>query len=459
MELAQNKSRIVLLVLMMIVIFMEFLDMTIVNTSIPSIARSFSVPPMSIKFAVVSYFLGLGIFIPISGWCVDKFGYKTVFVLSLFLFALASWSCAKSHNVEELTIFRFLQGVGGAYMNPVARIMMVRAYPAEKLVKIQGVIFTPAILGIVFGPFLGGALSQYASWQWIFYINIPLSILAIILGLIYIDKNEIKISNRLDIIGFILSGMAISGLTIFIESVNHYELFPKQIVFLLGAIGVLALFILYYHCKSSSNAIFNLNVLKINTISLSFLINLLIYSLNSGIVFLLPLMYQEVFHFSPYKSGALIVPISMGYFLARLFSNRIIHKFGFKKVVFYSTGIICLAVLLISLIQINTSILVIILFESLFGASFVFANSSTSALIYCGVSKKLATEVTTLDLVTKHFSTSLGIGISSFILMLIGMNIGQHSLGLKEFHYTYMIIAVLPFFATLISSQIRVNLI
>lgn len=449
-----NKNIAILPILMTVVIFMEFLDMTIVNTAVPSIAISFGVDPLSIKFAVVSYFLGLGIFLPISGWCIDKFGYKTVFSLSIFLFASASWFCARSHNVPELTIFRFLQGVGGAYMNPVARIMIVRKYPVEKLVKIQGLIYTPAILGIVLGPFLGGLLSQYASWRWIFYINIPFSVVAIILGFIYIGINEIKVSHGLDIKGFILSMMGLTGLTVFIESINHYELLSKQIVFSLGIIGGLALVGLYHHCKTSSNAIFNLNLLKINTISCSFIINLLLYTLNSGIVFLLPLMYQEVFHLSPYKSGLLIIPISVGYFLARIFSNRIIKKLKFKRVILYSSEMICLSVILISFIKPNTSIIIISIFELLLGIGFVFANSSTSVLIYLDVRKKNTTDVTTLDLVIKHFSSSLGVGIASLLLMLTGIMQNLSEFNLSLFHNTYLILALLPFIAIIVSSQI-----
>lgn len=449
-------SIIVLPILMMLVIFMEFLDMTIVNTAIPSIARSFSVHPLSIKFAVVSYFVGVGIFLPISGWCVDKFGYKVVFFFAVFLFAASSWFCAISHNVQELTIFRFLQGVGGAFMNPVARIMIVRQYPQEKLVKIQGVIFTPAILGIVLGPFLGGLLSQYLGWEYIFYINIPFSLVALVLGGIYIGKNNVAITEPLDIKGFVLSTIGLTGVIVFIESINHYELFSKQIVFAFGSIGIIAFYLLYQHCQKKVNAIFNLELLKINTIYFSFLINICIYTLNSGVVFLLPLMYQEDFNFSPYKSGVLIVPISVGYFLSRIFSNKIIHKFGFKKVIFYATGGVLLSILFISLITATTPLLLIIFFEFFLGASFVCATSSTSALIYLNMHKKQASEVTTLDLTLKHFSTSLGVGISSFILMSLGEILGQNEFSPRVFHYTYIIIAILPLIASAISSRIKI---
>jgi EmrB/QacA subfamily drug resistance transporter len=433
----------ILPVLVSIVIFMEFLDITIINTAIPSIARSFNVNPILLKFSVTSYFLSLAIFIPISGWCTDKFGTRPVFLSSVFLFVVASFLCAISQNIFQLTMFRFLQGIGGAFMNPVSRIIIVRLFPPKDLVRIQAIIFTPAMLGQVLGPFLGGLITSYLSWHWIFYINIPIGLFAIYIGNSYIEQQTYP-TNRFDSIGFILVAMSLSCLTFFIEMLNHYEIASQTTVFLTGGIGVILFLILIIHCLKTKNPIFDFAIFKIKTFRVGFSVNVSAYMTNASIAFLLPLMYQEVFHLSPAKSGTLILPIAFGYLICRSFASKIIPKLGFRRSICIASMLVGIAVILIGHIESTTSIYFLIFAEFLFGASWMIIGASTGALNYTDMPIDKTSMATSIDITFRQFFASFGIGFSAFILtsLAMGLSIDVFS-STKIFHYTFYIIAAL----------------
>ena len=244
------------------VLFMEFLDISIINTAVPSIARSFNISPILLKFSVASYFLSLAIFIPISGWCADKFGTRKIFLFSVALFTLSSLLCGISQNIWQLTIFRFLQGIGGAFMNPVARIIVLRLFPAKDIVRIQGIIFTPAMLGYVLGPFLGGIITDYLSWHWIFLINVPAGLIIIYIGRKYIVNYAEPFIKMLDLFGFFLAAFSLCLITIFIETLNHYEILSKETVFLSGITGVILFIILVWRCLNNSSPILDFALLN-----------------------------------------------------------------------------------------------------------------------------------------------------------------------------------------------------
>lgn len=424
------------------VLFMEFLDISIINTAVPSIARSFNISPILLKFSVASYFLSLAIFIPISGWCADKFGVRKTFLFSVTLFTIASLLCGLSTNIWQLTFFRFLQGVGGAFMNPVSRIIVLRLFPAKDIVRIQGIIFTPAMLGYVLGPFLGGVITDYLSWHWIFLINVPAGLTIIYIGRKHIiDYIEPHIK-KLDIFGFFLAAFSLCLITIFIETLNHYEILSKEMVFLSGIIGSILFIILVWRCLHSSSPILDFALLKIRTFKLGFYINLCMYALNASIAFLLPLMFQENFKLSPAQSGLLILPMAIAYLIFRGISSRIIRQFGFRQTLIANLTLVFIWLISLSFIQQSTSIYIIIIILFLLGASTIIAGSSTGALNYIEMPKQHTSQATSIDLTFRQFSSSMGIGISSFLLItlsnLLGINIATH--GAKVFHDTFIIL-------------------
>lgn len=202
-------------------LFMEMIDTTIINTAIPEISVAFKTHPINLKFAVTSYLISLAIFIPISGWAADRFGTKNIFLISIIIFTISSIFCGFSNSLIELSAFRAIQGFGGALMTPVARLIMVRVFPPTELVKATMYIFLPALLGPVLGPLIGGILTTYVSWRWIFFINIPIGITALYFAKKYIQNEVATNKPKLDILGFLLIGSSLACLAIAMESIGE----------------------------------------------------------------------------------------------------------------------------------------------------------------------------------------------------------------------------------------------
>ena len=401
------------------VMFMEFLDASIINTAVPSIARDFHVNPLLLKFAVTSYYLALAVFIPISGWCTDQFGTKKTFLFSITLFTFSSLACAFSTHLITLTLFRFLQGIGGAFMSPVARILIVRLFPPQDLVRIQGYVFTPAMLGHVLGPFLGGLISTYLSWHWIFYINLPAGLVVIYFAYIYVVQ-EIEVTKTpFDKVGFSLIALSLGSLTFCVEMIGHFEIVSKSIIFYFGLFGAL-LFIFYLlYSRERKNTVLDFSLLKIRTFCLVFFFNFGACMTGAAISFILPLMFQEQFGMTPAKSGFSILPIALGYLIFRLIAPRIIKKIGFRRSMQGGSFLMTILLLCISRVHPGPFLPFLYGLEFLYGGAYIVTASAAGALIYYYVPKNLLSRATALDMTFRQFSLSMGVAFCAMALTLL----------------------------------------
>ena len=194
-----NKPDIMIAFLISLAFFIELLDTTIINTSIPQMAISFNVPETAIKLAITSYLISLAIFIPISGWFADKFGSRTIFCSAIFIFTISSLFCGLSNSIYELAFYRILQGIGGALMTPVGRLIILQTFDKNDLIKIMSYISIPALFGQMIGPLLGGIITTFYSWHWIFFVNIPLGIILFSLSLKFIKNEKSIYLKKLDL--------------------------------------------------------------------------------------------------------------------------------------------------------------------------------------------------------------------------------------------------------------------
>src|SRR6202453_4108365 len=193
-------------------LFMENMDSTVISTSLPAIARALGTNPLALKLAVTSYLLALAICIPASGWTADRFGARNVFRLAIGVFVLGSIGCALSRSLDEFVLARIVQGIGGAMMTPVGRLIMVRSIDKKLLVNAMSLVTMPALVGPICGPPLGGFITTYASWHWIFLINVPIGLVGIVLASRYIANVRVEHRDPFDFVGFILSGLGLAGL-------------------------------------------------------------------------------------------------------------------------------------------------------------------------------------------------------------------------------------------------------
>lgn len=252
--------------------FMQALDATILNTALPAIAHSLNRSPLAMQSAIISYTLTVAMLIPVSGWLADRFGTRRIFTLAVSLFTLGSLACALSNSLPQLVVFRVIQGIGGAMMMPVARLALLRAYPRNELLPVLNFVAMPGLVGPILGPVLGGVLVTWATWHWIFLINIPIGIA----GLLYAHKhmpNFTTARRRFDTTGFLLFGLSLvlfsSGIELFGEKIVASWIALTVIV---TSIGLLLLYIL--HARRTPNPLISLDLFKTRTFSIGIVGNI-----------------------------------------------------------------------------------------------------------------------------------------------------------------------------------------
>src|SRR5581483_4383574 len=294
-----------------VALFMENMDSTIIATSLPAIARAIGTNPLALKLAVTSYLLSLAIFIPASGWTADRFGARNVFRLAIFVFMIGSIGCALSSSLTEFVVARIVQGMGGAMMTPVGRLILVRSIDKRLLVNAMSLVTIPALVGPICGPPLGGFITTYASWHWIFLINVPIGLLGLAMATRFTPKIAPEPTAPFDFIGFVLSGLGVGGLA-FGLSILGLEFLPLGAVAALLGVGVVATAAYVLYARRATSPILDLRLLKLPTFRASIYGGFLFRLGIGALPFLLPLLLQIGFHLNPFQSGLITFTASLG---------------------------------------------------------------------------------------------------------------------------------------------------
>lgn len=334
-------------------IFMQMLDSTILNTSLPSIAKDLNESPLNMQNAIISYVLTLALFMPVSGFLADKFGTKKVFIISLILFSLGSLLCSLSPNLTFLVIARVIQGIGGSLMTPVGKLALIKTFDKSELLKAMNFAIIPALIGPVLGPLIGGYMVDYLSWHWIFLINLPIGILGIVLSVKYMPNYFSKIID-FDFKGFLFFAAASLLLSISLEWMgNAKNITPVLLVFLMGFIFI---YLYYRHAKKEENPIFPLELFMVRTFRVGFLGNLATRLGISSIPLLIPLMIQIAYEQSAVVSGWIVAPMAITAMFGKSAVIKILNRFGYRKTLMFNTFIIGTLICLMAIPGINTSI-------------------------------------------------------------------------------------------------------
>lgn len=334
-------------------IFMQMLDSTILNTSLPSIAKDLNESPLNMQNAIISYVLTLALFMPVSGFLADKFGTKKVFIISLILFSLGSLLCSLSPNLTFLVIARVIQGIGGSLMTPVGKLALIKTFDKSELLKAMNFAIIPALIGPVLGPLIGGYMVDYLSWHWIFLINLPIGILGIVLSVKYMPNYFSKIID-FDFKGFLFFAAASLLLSISLEWMgNAKNITPLLLVFLMGFIFI---YLYYRHAKKEENPIFPLELFMVRTFRVGFLGNLATRLGISSIPLLIPLMIQIAYGQSAVVSGWIVAPMAITAMFGKSAVIKILNRFGYRKTLMFNTFLIGTLICLMAIPGINTSI-------------------------------------------------------------------------------------------------------
>ena len=441
--------------LMAISIFMQMLDATILNTALPTIAADLHVSPLNMQSAVISYALTVALLIPASGYLADRFGTKKTFIIALVVFMLGSLLCALATNLPMLVGARIIQGMGGAIIMPVPRLALLKVYEKKQLINAINYALMPALIGPILGPLVGGYLVQYASWHWIFLINIPFGIIGILCAIpimpdVYGDKP------RFDLRGFLLIAMTATGLTLALEIAPHSTAnLPWA-----GALAALSLASAYAylrHARRSDHPLFPLNLILVRTFRIGLTGNLVSRLGIGAMPYLLPLFYQVAFGYSASLSGWLMTPTVVGAIVAKPFVKGVIDRYGYRRTILANTCLLGLLMMAVALPPQGTPIWawVVLLFITGLGNSLQFTAMNTLSI--ADLRPDQNSSGNSLLSANQQLSTSFGIAIGALLLKTFSLDDISHGDLHTAFRYTFVAVGGITFASALIFTRLHQN--
>jgi EmrB/QacA subfamily drug resistance transporter len=437
-------------------LFMENTDSTVIATSLPMIARDMGEDPIALKLALTAYLVSLAIFIPISGWMADRFGARTVFRAALGVFMAGSLACAASSSLEWFVIARFLQGMGGAMMVPVGRLVILRSVPRQEIVQALATLTIPALVGPVVGPPLGGFITTFFHWRWIFFINIPIGLLGIALSSVFIPNIKEPETPPLDFIGFLLTSIGFSLLMLGLATGGRH-LIPIEVSIACGVIGAAALAAYLVHARRTSHPVIKLKLLAIPTFRASIAGGLLFRIGVGAIPFLLPLMLQIGFGLNPLESGSLTFIAAVGALFSKTIAKKILERFGFRRVLTVN------AVIGAAFIAANgfftpatpTALMLSVLFLGGVFRSLQF--TSLNAIGYADVSNREMSYATSLSGVSQQLALSIGVALGALALETTAAIHGDANLSPGDFAPAFWMVAAISALASFVFVRLEPN--
>jgi EmrB/QacA subfamily drug resistance transporter len=432
-----------------IVLFMETLDTTIVNTAVPAMAQSLGVTPLSLKAVVASYILSLAVFIPVSGWMADRFGTRRVFFTAVTVFTTASLLCGIAASVPMLVAARLLQGAGAAMMMPVGRLTIVRTFPKSELLGAMNFVVMPALIGPLLGPTLGGAIVHLASWRYIFFVNLPVGIVA--LAMIYRFLPEYRADSRrpLDVVGFVLFGSGVALLSWLLEVFGEHRLdiTSEGVLFVvsLGLLGAYAVHALRYPAPLLKLSLFRVRTFRV-AVAGGFVTRIGI----GGMPFLLPLLYQVGMGRPAWQSGLLMMPSAAAAITMKFATRTILARLGYKRVLTLNTLMIGAAIACFSLVDGNTPVPAIIALALALGFFNSLQFSSMNTLAYSDVEGPDTSMASTLASSMQQLSLSFGLASGTLMAQwfLAGVPDRDQAAVTGALHHAFLVLAAI----TVISS-------
>jgi EmrB/QacA subfamily drug resistance transporter len=448
LEFAVIRSPRLRLLIPLIVAFaflMEQLDSTIVTTAIPDMARSLGVAPLLMNLTISSYILSLAVFIPVSGWIADRYGARRVFAAALLIFTLASAFCGLADSLPMLIATRVVQGFGGAMMTPIGRLILLRAFPRSELVTAMTYMSLPAIVGPTIGPVLGGFLTTYATWRWIFYVNVPIGLIGIALALRYVEDTRVPASPRFDITGFLLCGAGLALLQFTLENIGH-PLVAWAFTVSAGVVAAVLLGTYWVHARRRQEPALDLSLMSVRTFRVSTMAGGISRTGINAVPFMLPLLFQIGFGLSPVVSGTLTFVVSLGSLAVRPISAWLLRTCGFRDLLI-GNGIVCAVVVAgFALTTASTPHWVIFLHVLVLGVVRSIQFITTNTLTYIDVPAAKLSRATSLGGVIQQLTVSFGVSISAAMLGLIAGP--SHLPNVANFHVAFLLIAGLTLIAT-----------
>ncbi|MFZ6492127.1 MFS transporter [Klebsiella pneumoniae] len=399
--------------------FMEFLDGTVIATALPDMARDFGVTAVELNIGISAYLITLAVLIPASGWIADRFGARAIFTLALAIFTLASVFCGLSTEVHIFVAMRILQGVGGALMVPVGRLAVLRTTPKHQLIKAIATLTWPALVAPIIGPPLGGFITRYASWHWIFFINVPLGLAAIILSLRIIPDIRETERRSFDLSGFITTSVAMVSLVTAMERLGDRQpqIWPTLA---LAALGFGCLLYSIRHFRRAVAPMVRLDALQVPTFRVTMYGGSLFRASISAVPFLLPLLFQVGFGMDPFHSGLLVLAVFVGNLTIKPATTPLIRWLGFRRLLLINGALNVCSLLACALLTPQTPVWAIMLILYLGGVFRSIQFTGVSTLAFADVPAAQMSDANTLFSTASQLAVGLGITLGA-----IGIRLGE----------------------------------
>jgi EmrB/QacA subfamily drug resistance transporter len=423
-------------------LFMENLDSTVLATALPVIARAMGESPIMLNLGITAYLFSLAVFIPISGWVADRFGARRIFTAAVVIFTLGSILCGFSQSLAEFVAARIFQGLGGAMMVPVGRLVLLRSVEKSELVNAMAYVTIPALVGPVIGPPLGGFITTYVSWRWIFWINVPIGIIGITMAQLFIADIREQAVGRLDLAGFALTGIGFTGLIFGFELIGR-DVVPLPVALALMVLGAGALGLYVRHYRHAPKPLLDLSLLRLPTFYAGVAGGFMFRVGIGAIPFLLPLMLQVGFGFNPLHSGLLTFAAAVGALVMKTTAAPLLRRFGFRRVLIWNAWLSAIFLASYALFHVDTPAMVILALLLLGGFFRSLEFTSLNSVAYAEVTQDRMSAATSFASMAQQLAASVGVGVGAIILHVTGVVRGGGGVLSSDFTLAFLVVALI----------------
>lgn len=427
-----------------VALFMEQVDSTIIATALPAIAADLGTTPLTLNVAVTAYLLALAIFIPVSGWVADRFGARNVFRIAIVVFLCGSICCALSSTLYTFVASRILQGVGGAMMTPVARLIILRSVEKSQLIRAMSFMAIPGLAGPLFGPPLGGLIVTVATWHWIFLVNIPIGLLGIVMVTKFIPDIKVDKTARFDFPGMLLIGLGLGGLAFGFSLMRNASV-PLSIDLTLALVGAILMTLYIWRSRRIDNPVLDLGLLRLRSVEVGIFAGFLFRVSLGAIPFLLPLLFQLGFGMTPLQSGFLTISSAVGVLLVKPFAPYLLRTFGFRNLLLLNGPLVSITFAGLAFLSRDTPIVFIIGFLMFSGFLRSMQFTTFSAITFADVTPTKMSHATSLLAVSAQLSTSVGVAIGAMAVEMAMHYNGRTAPSAADFPPAFIAIGVITF--------------
>ncbi|MBV8379856.1 MAG: multidrug transporter subunit MdtD [Paucibacter sp.] len=438
--------------------FMQALDVTILNTALPSMAVALHENPLRMQGAVVAYMLTVAMLIPASGWLADRFGTRNVFILAIALFSLGSAACAYSPSLGLLIAARVLQGVGGALLVPVGRLVVLRVFPGDAFLPVMSFIAIPSLVGPLIGPTLGGFLAEYLSWHWIFLINLPVGVVGVLAALRFMPQLRDAAAHGFDWTGFALFSGGLVLCSLALQGLGERTVSTALSVMCLTA-GAALLAAYWLHAARAPRPLFELSLFAIPGYRIGLLGNVFARLGSGATPFLMPMFLQLGLGMAPSTAGLFMVPSVVGAMLTKTLATQLIQRLGYRRVLTWNTVLVGALIASFALVERDASPLRLVVQLGIYGVFNSLQFTAMNTLTLGALDAPRASSGNSLLSVVMQLSMSLGVATSSlFLLLYSGAPVSHETVGvdlMPAFHWTYVSIGLMAMLAAFIFGQLR----